>query len=289
MNTISPISTISPVMGNTISDNNAALGYQSVVLPSVVLPKDQQPQQQQQQQINEVLPVYVYTDSMNDRVGYRLAVQRWKAGKNKDGSVRKALSVARCVYVPQEVNTMPGTMPGTLSSSLEVWLQDQYEMLIDTRIRELIEEDIKAGNTTAMSIPVIALAPDMLGKWYAGSELKKSSDASRGKLTKDAIAQWFDAVMVGALKEEFKVKFGPEVPPQKISNVIEKYKEIMVKLAAPRPDLGNRKNVDTIAHAITLDAVILADNGSGVYEKLQDKISKLLEEPEEVELLEGLQ
>lgn len=145
----------------------------------------------------------------------RLAVIRWKATKEKDGSMKPARA-AVCVDIPKvEVSVTPAVLATALNAAF-LDLQDEF-------IRTKVEEAYAAGKES-LFFTYDELSTENLANYL-------SAKATSGKLSGDTIAAWFTANLRDTLEEKFAAI--PDVTDEQVAKAVKDYGDSFTKLASP--------------------------------------------------------
>jgi hypothetical protein len=145
----------------------------------------------------------------------RLSVIRWKATKDKAGTIIPARR-SMAVEVPNlELSVTPAVLQTALSAAY-LELQDEF-------IRSKVEEALEAKRENIF-FTFQDFQPESLAAYL-------SEKATSGKLSGDVIATWFDANLADNLEEAFAAK--EDVTDDQIKKALKDYRESFSKLASP--------------------------------------------------------
>lgn len=145
----------------------------------------------------------------------RLAVIRWKATKNADGSTKDARKPV-CVEVP----VVPITVtPAIIQDALRAAFLDLQDEFIRTRVE---------ADYAALRENVFFTHTD-----FELSTLQAylTEKAASGKLSGDTIKAWFTANLRDTLEEKFAAI--PDISDAKVAAAVKEYGETFAKLASP--------------------------------------------------------
>jgi hypothetical protein len=206
-------------------------------------------------------PVRMLLESSKpDAPSHRLSVVRWKATKEQP----KARS-AMYVSVPKlELTIQPEV--------LKAAMQQAFEDLQDNYIRARIEADLEVSPTSQpKSFDTSDLEADAVASWAAET-------AVSGKLSKDAITNWFNEDLKASLEETFASL--PNMDDEKLTKALAQYQEAITKLASPQASMPV-KIAEQMSKAISLAPE------SKIKSQLGRKLEKFLN-PAETNILELL-
>jgi hypothetical protein len=199
-------------------------------------------------------------NSKPDAPSHRLSVIRWKATKEQP-KARSALYVS----VPT-INLEVGP------SVLRAAMQQAFEDLQDNYIRARIEADLEAAPTAQpKSFDASDLEADAVATWAAET-------AVSGKLSRDAITNWFETDLKASLEETFAAL--PNMDDDKLTKALAQYQEAITKLASPQASMPV-KIAEQMSKAISLAPE------SKIKSQLGRKLEKFLN-PAETSILELL-
>lgn len=219
--------------------------------------------------------VTLWTGSQKpEQNGDRLVVLSWK-GNSKTG--RKAHS-ARCFSVPM---FQPSCVPEY--REYEEMLVDAFEGWQKKIAHEYVSGVLEKGEN-CLEIPAELLSKESVRKYFE-AETGESEGSSRGKLSGEQIAGWFNAKMkdvIIAKVAEGKgwMEEGYELSEKELKvceQAANGYRVVMEKLAAPSPKV-EKKAAEALKKAIELvgseEEIVNGDDG--VAKKLWKKIDRIL-------------
>ena len=161
----------------------------------------------------------------------RLSVLTFKTPKDKKEDPTYVRPAACCVSIPiLRVHTTP--------SQIELALQQAFEGLQDALIRDVVVRKLEANES------IINLHDDQIGfeaiaKWAA-------ENATSGKLTKEAIFDWFDENLADVLTLRLADKMVPQgstaTPEQekKLAAAVTNYRSTFAAFSAPKAGLSKK-------------------------------------------------
>lgn len=215
-------------------------------------------------QTGDTYKIVFHVDSMKARPNYRLAIIRFKETKNADGSKKKA-PAARSVEIP---DIRIAVNPACLSDALTASFQEYQDAIIRQHIEGLQDGSLAPTETSI--------------KWEQINEQAVSdyflANAASGKLSKDAIATWFDdslAEILGMAVVEAK----PNFSEAELATTLDAYKKQICGLASPRSSYPEQL-------AKQLRKAVAMAPSSKVQESLINKLDMHLKPKEEVSLLD---
>lgn len=224
--------------------------------------------------LNYLRPLHVvmYVEGMENKVmdGQRLSVVRWKTpqDKMKDKTYVKPSNVA--VPLPKVVLSVT---PDCLQSAMI----EAIEALQDAAVRKFITDKM-------IEVPGINLAsiviPEEIGT-AEGLASFSQSQASSGRLSKEGLSNWFDAVIADALVD-LVIGKNPALTAEQAVGQVEKAKTVLCSLASPRTAMPV-----SVATQL-LKAVQVAPASDKVRMQLETKLDGYINPPSTEELLLSL-
>lgn len=219
-------------------------------------------------------PVY-YVEGMEKRVmeGYRLSLIRWKTPSKevKNAAYKKLASV--CVPVPSISLTV---VPDCLANAMSEAISELQDKAIRSIVAGKLEED-GSYPLTSIVIPEALGTPAGLAAWQA-------VEAASGRLSKDSLSSWFDAVLADALVDAVSSRLDANDPtsPEKAVKQVEAAKIAIVALASPRAAMS-------VAVAMQLKkAIAFAPSGDKTRQQLDAKLEIFINPPSTEELMLSL-
>lgn len=177
-------------------------------------------------------PVSMKTDkSQPEQPNDRLVTLVWKSNE-KAGRVAHS---TRCFSVPMWQPDISGPDRAFIDMLVEA-----VELRQNAKAHKYVTELLNAGNA-CLDIPADILEPSAI---LADYELEQASgEGSRGKLSGEQIAAWFDAILRDTVEAGIAEKQGWLEPSyeltddnmKKMKQVANGFKACMAKLAAPQP------------------------------------------------------
>jgi hypothetical protein len=217
----------------------------------------------------------MYVDGMENKVmeGYRLSVIRWKTptAELKNPAYKKTPTL--CVPLPAlPVSVMP--------VALQVAMQEAVDDIQDAAVRSFISQEIE--NKPGINL-VSIMVPEKLGTHEGIAEFAAAKAAS-GRLSKESLGAWFDAILADSLVDAIIARLPPDTEDAASVAVaqIAGARTAVVGLASPRANIPQRVAVQL------LKAVCMAPKGDKTRAALEVKLGLFANPPSAEELLLSL-
>ena len=195
---------------------------------------------------------WIWADSFqNNKPGFEMVKTWWKAGKNKDGSDRPALSVARVCYLPFQVFEVPVTCE---NEKVSKWIVTEYRELVETKLRGMYEEQIASGSKEAISFDLASFTLDSVLDYKAAS-----GGNGEGKLSKAVVEKWFDdsfAIALGAVMDS------KGLDSKMVANQKAAYRGLFGMLAAPNPAIKKVTQYEAMKGHLTSETTVAFFEGT---------------------------
>lgn len=200
---------------------------------------------------------------------WRLSVVSWKTPqsevKNPDFKRRSSI----CVAVPIVVSSFPHS--SILSTALVQAVNDMQDAVVRDYVNALIEADTSV-NLIGQSVPRELLTDEGIAAWFANKSVN-------GRLSKDAVFNWFDTVLAGTLTD--KLSALPGIDEEKLLKAVQQHRKLLADLASPRAQMPE-------VLAGQLRKALLLVPGDKVRESLLTRIDGFLKPKSSLELELGL-